>query len=60
MLAAALAGCVAFCFAAIFDWIWQIPALAIAALLLAVALVGWRPGPAGEAPVGFGLPRGSE
>ena len=57
MLAAALAGCVAFCFGAIFDWLWQIPALAIAALLLAVALVGWRPGPAGEAPVGFGLPQ---
>lgn len=39
-LAAALAGLVAFCFVATFDWIWQIPVLPVAALLLAAALVG--------------------
>jgi O-Antigen ligase len=39
-LAAALAGCTAFCFAATFDWLWQIPVLPVAVLLLASALVG--------------------
>jgi O-antigen ligase len=45
-LAAALAGCVAFLFAAAFDWLWQIPVLPVAMLLLAAALVsaGARPG----------------
>ncbi|HET8566500.1 MAG TPA: O-antigen ligase family protein [Solirubrobacterales bacterium] len=38
-MAAALAGVVAFCFVAGFDWIWQIPVLPVAALLLAAALV---------------------
>lgn len=38
-LAAALAGCVAFFFTAIFDWMWQIPVLPVAMLLLAAALV---------------------
>jgi len=38
-LAAALAGCAAFCVAATFDWIWQIPALPVATLLLASLLV---------------------
>lgn len=38
-LAAALAGCVAFCITAISDWMWQIPACAIAFLLLAAVLV---------------------
>lgn len=40
LLAAALGGLVAFCFAAVFDWLWQIPVLSIATLLLAAALVG--------------------
>ncbi len=39
-LAAALAGCIAFCVSAAFDWMWQLPAIAIAVLLLASALVG--------------------
>jgi O-Antigen ligase len=39
-LAAALAGCVAFFFTAIFDWMWQIPVLPVAMLLLASALLG--------------------
>jgi len=38
-LAAALAGCVAFFVTAIFDWMWQIPALPVSMLLLAAALV---------------------
>ena len=38
-LAAALAGCVAFCFAATFDWMWQMPVLPVATLLLAAVLV---------------------
>lgn len=41
-LAAALAGVVAFCLTATFDWMWQIPALAVATLLLAAVLVGAR------------------
>jgi O-antigen ligase/polysaccharide polymerase Wzy-like membrane protein len=38
-LAAALAGCAAFCITAIFDWMWQIPALTVSLLLLGAALV---------------------
>ena len=38
-LAAALAGCVAFCVTAAFDWTWQIPVLPVALLLLASVLV---------------------
>ena len=38
-LAAALAGFVAFCLTAAVDWMWQIPVLAVAALLLASVLV---------------------
>jgi hypothetical protein len=38
-LAAALAGCGAFCFAAAFDWLWQMPVLPVATLLLASVLV---------------------
>ncbi|MEX2447750.1 MAG: hypothetical protein WD404_03285, partial [Solirubrobacterales bacterium] len=53
-LAAALAGCFAFCLTAGFDWHWQIPVLPVAFLLLAAVLVssGGRPAesdPAGEA-----------
>jgi O-Antigen ligase len=42
LLAAALAGCVAFCVAAGFDWMWQIPVLSVALLLLATILVTAR------------------
>lgn len=43
LLAAALAGCVAFCVSAAFDWTWQIPAIPVATLLLAAVLLT-RPG----------------
>jgi len=39
LLAAALAGCVAFCLTATFDWMWQIPVIPVALLLLASTLV---------------------
>jgi hypothetical protein len=39
LLAAALAGCAAFCLTAVVDWMWQIPVLAVALLLLASLLV---------------------
>lgn len=56
LLAAALAGCVAFCLTAAFDWMWQIPVLAVALLLLASALVrGPLPRPDGAA--GIRLPQ---
>ncbi len=57
LLAAALAGCTAFCFGAIFDWLWQIPVLSIALLLLAVVLLspGSRASSASE-PAPFALP----
>ncbi len=38
VLAAAAAGCVAFCVTAAFDWMWQIPVLPVAFLLLASVL----------------------
>ncbi|HEX3905130.1 MAG TPA: O-antigen ligase family protein [Polyangia bacterium] len=38
-LAAALAGIVAFCFGAAYDWLWELPVLPIACLLLASVLV---------------------
>lgn len=38
-LAAALAGCVAFCLAAVADWMWQIPAIAVAFLMLSAVLI---------------------
>jgi hypothetical protein len=38
-LAAAMAGVVAFCFGAAYDWLWELPVLAIAFLLLASVLV---------------------
>ena len=37
--AAALAGCLAFFFTAIFDWMWQVPVLVVAVVLLASVLV---------------------
>jgi tetratricopeptide (TPR) repeat protein len=46
-LAAALAGCTAFCVTASFDWMWQLPVLPVAMLLLGSVLVsgGRRPDP---------------
>jgi hypothetical protein len=41
-LAAAVAGCAAFFLTAIFDWMWQMPVLAVATLLLAAALLSDR------------------
>lgn len=38
-LAAAVAGCTAFCVVAVFDWMWQIPVLPVALMLLASVLV---------------------
>jgi O-antigen ligase/polysaccharide polymerase Wzy-like membrane protein len=38
-LSAAVAGCTAFCITASFDWMWQIPVLPVATLLLAAVLV---------------------
>lgn len=38
-LAAALGGCAAFCFTAVFDWTWQIPVLPVALMLLASVLL---------------------
>jgi hypothetical protein len=49
LLAAALAGCVAFCITATFDWMWQIPVLAVALLLLASVLVTAPGGESNEA-----------
>jgi hypothetical protein len=49
-LAAAFAGCAAFCLTAAVDWMWQIPALAVSTLLLGSQLVsrnmsrGFSPG----------------
>jgi hypothetical protein len=37
--AAALAGCTAFCITATFDWMWQLPVLPVATLMLAAVLV---------------------
>ncbi|HEX4668745.1 MAG TPA: O-antigen ligase family protein [Solirubrobacterales bacterium] len=54
-LAAALAGCVAFCITASFDWMWQIPVLPIALLLLASLLLTTRAGSA-QSRGGFSLP----
>lgn len=41
VLAAALAGCTAFCLTAAVDWMWQIPVLAVTTLLLASVLMGF-------------------
>ena len=44
VLAAALAGVVGFAFAATVDWVWELPAIAVAAMLLAaVAFTAGRP-----------------
>ena len=54
-LAAALAGCVAFCVTATFDWMWQVPVLPVALLLLASILAtGYgREGLKGKTPSPF-------
>jgi len=42
-IAAAVAGCAAFCLAAGVDWMWQVPALSVAMLVLAAAALGaWQ------------------
>lgn len=55
-LAAALAGCAAFCFTAIFDWMWQVPVLPAATLLLASVLVSAGGRQASEHSPGLRLP----
>lgn len=55
-LAAALAGCAAFCVTAAFDWMWQIPVIPVALLLLASLLVTSRAGEPSRGPSGFALP----
>lgn len=54
-LAAALAGVIAFCVTATFDWMWQVPALAVAMLLLAGVLVGTRDRDAAKGALGLPL-----
>ena len=51
LLAAALAGCLAFFLTAAIDWMWQIPVLPVAMLMLASLLITAekRSGPAGDA-----------
>jgi hypothetical protein len=49
-LAAAVAGCVAFCATATFDWMWQMPVLVVALLLLASVLVSGGKGEPGDGP----------
>jgi hypothetical protein len=59
-LAAALAGCLAFCLTAAFDWLWQIPAIPAATLLLAAILVtaaGRLPGAEGDERLELSLSR---
>ena len=48
VLAAATAGLIAFCTAAAFDWVWQLAAVALVALLLGVAILASEPDPAVE------------
>jgi O-antigen ligase/polysaccharide polymerase Wzy-like membrane protein len=55
-LAAALAGCVAFCVTATFDWMWQIPVIPVALLLLASLLVTARRVEPAGATGGFPVP----
>jgi hypothetical protein len=55
-IAAALAGCVAFCLTAVVDWMWQIPVLAVALLLLASVLVTAGRSPDETGRPAFGIP----
>lgn len=48
LLAAALAGCAAFCLTAVVDWMWQIPVLAITLLLLGSLLLAGEGRPDSE------------
>lgn len=54
--AAVLASCVAFCLTAVVDWIWQIPVLPVALLLLASALMPAGARPAEGRGSAFALP----
>ncbi len=45
VLAGATAGLIAFCTAAAFDWVWQLAAVALVALLLGVAILASEPDP---------------
>ena len=56
VFAAALAGCAAFFLTAVVDWMWQIPVLPVAMLLLASVLVGAEARSEGRRPFGP-LPR---
>ena len=55
-LAAALAGCVAFFFIATFDWMWQVPVVPVAMLLLTAALVSAGRGDEEVSQTGFAIP----
>jgi O-Antigen ligase len=60
-VAAAIAGFAAFCITAVFDWMWQLPVLPVAMLLLASILVLPRSaaepaGPGGEARASLPVP----
>lgn len=56
-VAAAMAGFVAFCTTAVFDWTWQIPALPVAALSLgSILLLSRRPSPRGGRPAALSMP----
>jgi hypothetical protein len=56
LLAAALAGCSAFCLTAVVDWMWQIPVLAICLLLLASVAVSGVPPSDRDEEAGLRLP----
>ncbi|MGH3427196.1 MAG: O-antigen ligase family protein, partial [Mycobacteriales bacterium] len=55
-LAAALAGCTAFFLTAAVDWMWQLPVLSVAMLLLAATLVAAEKRPDGEEGAGMSPP----
>lgn len=55
-LAAALAGCTAFCLTAVVDWMWQMPVLAIAFLLLGSVLVTAEERPADDRRASLAVP----
>lgn len=55
-LAAALAGCTAFFLVAAIDWMWQLPVVPVAMLLLAAALVSGAREASPEGSRGFGWP----
>lgn len=58
-LAAALAGCAAFCITASVDWVWQVPVVTVAMLLLAAMLLSAGDAKAAEGRAALAwLPRG--